>query len=184
MRNAAIDKAAGEWIFTIDADERITPELREELERTLADPAASAYEIPRKAYFLGKWMKHCGWWPDYVLRLFAKKRGWYDDHLAHAKVRADGTTGRLRSPLLHIPYADLDEYIRKLNSHTNLIAREEGHGTTIAKACLRTIARFGQSYILKRGFLDGREGLVMSVLASYYVFVKYMKIWEAARRKP
>ena len=183
MRNLGIDKAAGEWILTIDADERVTPELRQEIEITLLDPKACAYYIPRKSYFLGKWMKHCGWWPGYVLRLFRKDHGRYDEHLAHAKVVARDKPGKLRSPFLHYPYETLTEYITKINSHTSLIARQKMPRTTVLGCFVWATGRFFRSYLLQLGFLDGREGLILSILASHYAFLKHAKIWEANRHR-
>lgn len=184
MRNLAIEKATGDWIFTIDADERVTPELREEIERTLAQPDACAYYVPRKSYFLGKWIKHCGWWPDYVLRLFRKDRGRYDERAAHAKVVTEERAEKLTNPLLHFSYTNLSEYIRKVNSRTSLMAQEENQTTTLPGACLHMSAKFIRSYVLQCGFLDGKEGLILSVLASYYVFLKHLKVWEQNRREP
>jgi glycosyltransferase involved in cell wall biosynthesis len=183
MRNLAIAETTGDWIFTIDADERVTPELREEIERTLIDPTAVAYDVPRKSYFLGKWIKHCGWWPDYVLRLFRKDKGCYDDRLAHAKVLADGPVGRLENPLLHHSYENLSDYIAKVNHRTSLMAQGDSKPTSVLMGCLHMIGKFFGSYVLRGGFLDGKEGLVLSVLAAHYVFLKHMKAWEAGRGK-
>jgi glycosyltransferase involved in cell wall biosynthesis len=183
MRNLAIAETTGDWIFTIDADERVTPELRAEIERTLVAPTTVAYDVPRKSYFLGKWIKHCGWWPDYVLRLFRKDRGRYDDRLAHAKVLADGPIGRLENPLLHYSYENLSDYIAKVNHRTSLMAQGDSKPTSVLMGCLHMIGRFFASYFLQGGFLDGKEGLVLSVLAAHYVFLKHMKAWEAGRRK-
>lgn len=181
MRNAAIESACGEWILCIDADERVTPELRAEIEQALAAPDARAYRMPRKAYFLGKWIRHCGWWPDYVLRLFRKDEGRYDDSLVHEQVVVGSMPGILRSPLLHFTYANIGEYLKKTDSHTTWYAREEGHRASLPKCFLRAFAKFGKSYFLQRGFLDGREGLILSVLASYSTFIKHLKVWEANR---
>ena len=183
MRNLGIDKAVGQWILTIDADERVTPELRQEIESTLLDPKASAYYIPRKAHFLGRWMKHCGWWPNYVLRLFRKDCGRYDEHLAHAKVVTKDKTGKLRSPFLHYPYDTLSEYIAKINSHTSLIARQKMRAKTVFGCFVWATGKFFRTYLLQLGFLDGEEGLILSILASHYAFLKHTKIWEASRRK-
>jgi len=183
MRNRAIEEAGGEWIFTIDADERVPDELKEEIQRVLAEPHADAYYIPRKSYFLGRWIKHCGWWPDHVLRLFRRSAGRYDERLAHAKVITTGTTARLQSPLQHYSYENLSSYVQKVNQRTSLMARD-GHRTgSVTGGCARMIAKFFRSYIWQRGFLDGKEGLILSVLASYYVFLKHVKAWEANRSK-
>lgn len=183
MRNKAIDEATGEWIFTIDADERVSDELKEEIQRVLAAPQVDAYDVPRRSYFLGRWIKHCGWWPDYVLRLFRKSTGRYDERWAHAKVVTQGTVGKLQSPLEHYSYENLSGYVEKINHRTSLMAREKHRKGSVVGGCVHMITKFFRSYIWQRGFLDGKEGLLLSVLASYYVFLKYVKAWEANRGK-
>jgi glycosyltransferase involved in cell wall biosynthesis len=178
MRNLAIERTTSDWILTIDADERVTPTLKAEIQKVLAHPVAFAYYIPRRSFFLGRWIRYCGWTPDYVLRLFRKDQGRYDEHLAHAKLVPNGKPAKLNNPFHHFPYADVSEYVRKINSHTDLIAREEGHRTTLPACWLHPIGRFLRTYLLRLGFLDGKQGLVLAMLASYYAFVKHIKIWE------
>jgi len=183
MRNLAIEKATGRWVFTIDADERVPPELRDEILRTLTQPAASAYCVPRKSYFLGKWIRHGGWWPDYVLRLFLREAGRYSPHLAHAQVVTTERAGRLSNTLLHYPFGNLHDYVAKINSRTSLMAREKNGAASVLKCSVWATAKFFRTYVFRLGFLDGREGLILSVLASLYAFLKHAKIWEANRRK-
>lgn len=184
MRNLAIEEAAGQWIFTIDADERVPPELRDEILQTLANPSAAAYYLPRKSYFLGRWIRHGGWWPDYVLRLFRKDAGRYNPNLAHAQVVTKERTGRLRNALLHFPYESLHDYVAKINSRTSLMACEKGQKASVLKCFVWATAKFFRTYVFRLGFLDGGEGLVLAILASHYVFLKFAKTWEANRRKP
>lgn len=183
MRNFGIEKATGDWIFTIDADERVTPELRAEIQEILKSPQCDGYYIPRKAYFLGKCIKHCGWWPDYVLRLFRKDKGQYENRLAHAKVVIKGKTGKLKKPLLHYTCTNMSEYLSKINARTSLMAQEGKHLVCLFTSLLHAWAKFFKTYFLRAGFLDGKEGLILSVLASYYVFLKYLKLWEKQRKK-
>jgi len=178
MRNLGIAKTKGDWIFTIDADERLTPELRAEIQQSLRSPECDGYYVPRKAYFMGKWIKHCGWWPDYVLRLFKKDAGTYDHSLAHAKVAVRGKTGKLQNPLLHYTCRDVREFLDKINSRTSLMAKNARHATPLATGLLHAWARFFKLYFLQAGFMDGKEGLIISIVASYYVFIKYIKLWE------
>jgi glycosyltransferase involved in cell wall biosynthesis len=184
MRNLAIEKATGWWILTIDADERVPPELKEEILRTLAEPAASAYYVPRKSYFLGRWIRHGGWWPDYVLRLFRKEAGRYSPHLAHAQVVTTERTARLSNALLHYPFESLHEYVAKINSRTSLMAREKNGTASVLKCFVWATAKFFRTYVFRLGFLDGGEGLVLAILASHYAFLKHTKTWEANRRRP
>lgn len=182
-KNFAIEKATGDWILSIDADERITPELRAEIQQTLKYPQCDGYYIPRKAYFLGKWIKHCGWWPDYVLRLFKKDKGRYDNLLVHAKAVVQGNTGKLKNPFLHFTYTDLSQCCRKINTRTDLIAKQINQSTSLSKTLLHSFASFFSTYFIKRGFLDGREGLILAILSFYYTFVKYIKLWEKQRKR-
>jgi len=182
MKNFGIQNTSGEWILVIDADERVTPELRAEIEEALKSPQCDGYYIPFKVYFLDKWIKHCGWWPDYHLRLFRKDRGRYDEHLAHANVVIRGKTGKLKNPFLHFTCNDLSEYVNKINSHTNLIAKEENLRVSVLKSFSHAWARFFTTYFIKAGFLDGKEGFIISALLSYYALIKYLKLWEKQRK--
>jgi len=182
MKNFGIEKASNNWILVMDADERVSPELRTEIEEVLQSPQCDGYYTPYKVYFLGKWIKHCGWWPQYHLRLFRKDRGQFDDLLAHAKVVIKGKTCKLQNLMLHFTCDNVSEYVNKINSHTNLIAGEKNRGSSLLKAVLHSWTRFFTMYFIKAGFLDGKEGFIVSALLSYYVFIKYLKLWEKQRK--
>lgn len=181
-KNFAIRKARGEWIFWLDADERITPELAREIRETLAGiPIHSGYSVPRKAFFLGKWIRHSGWYPGRVVRLFRRAHGRFNDEKVHERLIIDGTIGELRSDLLHYTDPSLEHYFRKFDRYTSLAAEElfgKGRRFSRARLLLNPVWTFWRMYVIRKGFLDGLHGLVLSVVSAGYVFVKYAKLWE------
>jgi glycosyltransferase involved in cell wall biosynthesis len=183
-KNAAIGMAVHDWILVLDADERVSPELREEIARLLESPRCEGYEIPYRVYFLGRWMKHGGFGRERHLRLFRRSAAAFTDAPAHAYVVVRGRTGRLRNPILHYTCVDLRDYIAKLNSHTDLIARDESRTSSVLGAFLHAVVRFLRVYVLRGGFLDGREGFVVAALLSYYVLIKHLKLWRRPTAPP
>jgi glycosyltransferase involved in cell wall biosynthesis len=189
QKNFAIDQASGDWILSLDADEVVTPELCSEIinARDAGFAGVDGYYISRKAFFLGKWIAHCGWYPDFHLRLFRKTNGRFGGLNPHDIVELNGPTARFTNPMLHFTYPDLDTYIARLNSYTTIAADElfqRGKRFRLRQVTLSPLAMFAKMYLLKRGFLDGREGLLLSALSAYYVFVKYLKLWELSPGKP
>lgn len=183
QKNLAIGKTSGDWIFLIDADERSTAALNKEIQETLKSPQYDGYYIRRKAYFLGKWIKHCGWWPDYVLRLFRKDKGRYNNNLGHGRVELKGKTSQLKKTMLHYTCTDLGDFIARINARTTTMAQGNQRPTSLMKCLCHGWSRFIKTYFVKAGFLDGKEGLIISVIASYDVLLKYLKLWEKGRTK-
>ncbi|MCP4684284.1 MAG: glycosyltransferase family 2 protein [bacterium] len=185
-KREGVAKATGDWILSLDADEEVSPELADEIRGVLGDEdGSSGFYIPRRTQFLGRWIYHCGWYPDPVLRLFRKAEGDFDDSPVHEKVVLRGRAGRLKSDLLHYSYPTLDSYFVKFNRYTNLASQkayEEGARACAWDVVVRPFACFVKHYFLKRGFLDGLEGLIISVLSSCYVMTKYAKLRDLARR--
>jgi glycosyltransferase involved in cell wall biosynthesis len=182
QKNIALDLASGEWVLWIDADERVTPELATEI-RPLIDrnPEENGFEIARRAFFLGQWIRHCGWYPGYVLRLFRREQGRFDDRAVHEGLELSGPRGRCENDLLHYTDDSLDHYMWKFNRYTSLAADElaaKGRRTGWLNIFFRPFHMFIKMYILKKGFLDGVRGLMLSMLSSAYVAVKYIKLWE------
>ncbi|MFZ5518318.1 MAG: glycosyltransferase family 2 protein [Candidatus Zhuqueibacterota bacterium] len=181
-KNFALARANGDWVLWIDADERVTPELRQEIQQAIREKSEIAgYEIPRKAYFLGRWIKHCGWYPGYVLRLFKRGSAFFNASHVHEGLELSGRRGRLRHPLLHYTDRDIDHYYTKFNRYTSLaiddlMARNKKF--TRSDLIFRPLYAFFKMYILKQGFLDGMQGFLLCVFSANYVFTKYAKLWE------
>ncbi len=184
-KSFALAQARGEWIFWIDADEIVPAALAREIQAVIrSGPRYSGYEVARKAYFLGRWIKHCGWYPGYVLRLFRRDHGRFNEHRVHEGVELAGDRARLQNSLDHYTDRDLEHYMWKFNRYTSLAAEElagKGRRGGLAAFLFRPLHAFIKMYILKRGFLDGVEGLMLCLLSANYVAAKYAKAWELSR---
>ncbi|HJR77577.1 MAG TPA: glycosyltransferase family 2 protein [Nitrospiraceae bacterium] len=183
LRNEAIAHAAHEWVFSLDTDERATPQLRDEIRLTLqAGPSADAYFVPRRNYFLGRWIKHCGWYPDYRQpQLFRKSRFRYRDELVHESFDVEGRLGYLASPALQYPFRDIDHYLAKQDRYSDLMARrmvEQDRRFSPHQLVTRPCFTFLKMYLGRGGCLDGVPGLILSGLYAYYTFIKYARFWE------
>lgn len=176
----AQEKANGSWILSIDADEVVTAPLREEILTVVgSDNAKAGYEITRLTNFMGKWIYHSGWYPDYVLRLFRREAGFFSDSLVHESVTVSGPVGRLNNTLLHYSYPDISVYLRKLDRYTSLGAEElrrQGREFHIHNLLLKPPASFFRHYLTGAGFLDGLEGFLIAGLSAYGTFIKYAKL--------
>lgn len=181
-KNFALAQCTGDWILWIDADERVTPELRQEICELLAkEPGRDGYEIPRLANFLGKWIMHGGWYPGYVLRLFRRERAVFNERAVHEGVQLEGKIGRLQNHLLHYTDPNLAHYLEKFNRYTLLAAEElqrQGRIFHWWDLVLRPSWFFLRMYLFKTGFLDGLPGFILARLSAAYVFTKYAKLWE------
>jgi glycosyltransferase involved in cell wall biosynthesis len=179
----ALEQATHEWVLWLDADERVTPELAEEIQ-SIAGTTSGAYdgyEVARRAFFIGKWIKHCGWYPGYVIRLFKKKSVRFTVTNVHEKVECEGSVGKLKNDLLHYTDENLFHYYAKFNRYTSLAAQDvakAGRTFSLYDLLVRPFFLFFKMYIVRRGFLDGRHGLILSLLSAAYVFTKYAKLWE------
>jgi glycosyltransferase involved in cell wall biosynthesis len=187
LRNEAVALTTHEWVFSLDSDERMTPELREEI-RLLLDrgPEADAYFVPRKNYFLGRWIKHCGWYPDYRQpQLFRKGRFRYREELVHESFDCNGPVGFLKSSALQYPFRDIDHYIAKQDRYSDLMARrmaDQGRRFSSHQLISHPLGAFLKMYVQRSGFLDGMPGLILSGLYAYYTFIKYAKFWELTKK--
>jgi glycosyltransferase involved in cell wall biosynthesis len=175
-------KATGDWILSVDADEVVPEKLRQQIQRIVqSEGSLNGYFIPRRSNFLGRWIRHGGWYPDLVLRLFKKEKGSFTDRVVHEEVKVSGSAGRLRSDLLHYTDPDFDHYLKKLNRYTSLDALQlfrQGRRAGILDILLRPILTFVKMYFFKRGVLDGLPGLILAVSSSFHVFSKYVKLWH------
>lgn len=189
QKNIAIERAAGPWILNLDADERLSKELQEEVQAHLAAPGFDGYSFPRKNIFLGKWMRHGGWYPDATLRLFRKGQGRYGGINPHANVEL-GRAARvttLKNPLVHYTYFTLSQYVSKQYAYADAAAKElfeSGKLRSVSRARIftKTCWKFIETYIIKRGFLDGTHGLIAALGASFGAYLKQARVWELSRQ--
>jgi len=179
-KNYGIDKATGDWIMIMDADEVMTKELKEEIIEILNKDNIEydGYLVLRKNYFLGKWMRYGGWW-GYAqnIELFRKGKGRFPT-LPHMPLRVEGRIGYLRNPVVHDCYKNVSEWVEKLNLYTTLDVKERKFKSGKGRMLLFPIASFTRAYILKRGFRDGFRGFIAAIFTAFYTFVKYVKRWE------
>lgn len=185
QKNRALDLATGDWVLSIDADERVTPELRASIEAAIANPAFEAYEIGRKSSFCGQYMLHSGWYPDRVVRLFRRGTARFTDELVHERVQPSGAVGRLAGDLLHESYADLESLLEKVNRYSTAGAQQlAGRGVrgSLGKALAHGGWAFVRTYVVKRGFMDGRLGFVLALSNAHVTYYRYMKLWLLQRR--
>lgn len=181
QKQRALDKATGEWVLSIDADEHITPELHAEIENAMQSSQYSGYQIPFLSNFCGKQIRHGGWYPDYHLRLFRRTDSEFTNAVVHERVDVKGQIGFLKSPILHDSYTDLAEVLRKMDSYSTLGAKllyEKGVRSSLLKAVLKGFWTFFRAYVLRCGFLDGQHGLMLAIYSGQTTYYKYLKLWE------
>ncbi|RLD96439.1 MAG: glycosyltransferase family 2 protein [Aquificota bacterium] len=187
QKNWAIPQATHPWVMIVDADERVTPELKKEIQRVLEAPKHQGYSIGRLNHFLGHPLRHGGWSPkeDRNIRLFMRDKGRYEDKEVHADVIVEGSVGHLRHPLIHYSYRSLDQYFRKMERYTRWAAMDiakKGSPVKWHHVTLRPLGDFIKLYFMKLGFLDGFPGLIIALLSAYYVMVKYSRAWEIEKK--
>lgn len=186
QKQLAIDRCRHDWVLVLDADERVSPEAEEEIRDMLAAGTCVAYSFPRKNYFCGRWLKHAGWWPDRVVRLFRKDSARMSERSVHESLEVHGPVGDLRQPLIHYANKGLAQTLSKVNHYSSAGANElfaQGKSASIIKALLRAAWSFLHNYILRGGFLDRGEGFVMAVSDFMNVFFKYAKLRELQKQK-
>jgi glycosyltransferase involved in cell wall biosynthesis len=193
QKNRALALATQDWVLSIDADERVTPQGREEILRAIGDNARpdtsqyDAWDMPRRSSFCGQYIAHSGWYPDRVTRLFRRGRGRFSDDLVHERVVVDGRVGRLRSDLLHTTYPDVETMLAKLDRYSSASAQamfDRGARSSLAGAIVRGLWAFVRTYVLRLGVLDGRMGFVLAVSVAETTYYKYLKLWLLGRRNP
>jgi len=182
QKNSAIEKTRNEWVLSLDADERITPALHQEIVEIMEDgPSQDGYSIARKNFFLGHWIRRCGWYPDFNLRLFRKSRGRFQERNVHERMEIQGKLGYLKNPLEHKTYRTLSDFLQRMDRYSTLAAKEmqkEGREYRFYDSFFRPPFTFLQMYLLQAGFLEGYRGFLLSVLYSFYTFSKYSKLKE------
>jgi glycosyltransferase involved in cell wall biosynthesis len=180
QKNRALEAAEGDWILSLDADERIPADLQEEILAAMANPSHSAWALPRLSSFCGHFIRHAGWYPDHIVRLFRRGAARFSNDLVHEQiVVTGGSTGKLRHHIVHYSYRDDTAYLRKLEQYSTLGARQAyaaGKRGGLANALLHALSAFLRSYVSKRGMLDGRAGLMVAISTAESTYHKYFKL--------
>ena len=185
QKNYAASIATNDWIFSIDADERATPELGAEIRTLLAaTPPLAAYRVPRVTWHLGRWVRTTDWYPDYQLRLYDRRSAEFTGRYVHESVTARVAVGQLKGELQHFAYRDIADHLETIDRYTTYAARqmhEDGRRANLVHLAGHPCLAFVRNYILRGGFRDGTAGFIISLLNSYYVFLKFAKLWELGR---
>jgi glycosyltransferase involved in cell wall biosynthesis len=171
--------ASTDWVLSLDADERISAALREEIAAVIRTGAFDGYRIPRVSEFCGRFIRHSGWRPDHTLRLGRRERAGFTDHFLHAHMTVDGRIGELKESIVHYSYPDLHDVLEKLDRYSTGHARDmQAAGQTggLGKALASGVFAFFRTYVLKRGFLDGQHGLMLAIYNAEYTYYKYLKL--------
>jgi glycosyltransferase involved in cell wall biosynthesis len=196
QKNYAASLATHDWILSLDADERVSDPLRAEIRQVLGHPELRhGYRIPRVAFYLGRWIRSTDWWPDWQLRLYDRREGHWTRVHVHESVRISGPVGHLRGELQHYPYASVTEHLETIDRYTTIAAHElyeHGRRAGFSRIAVHPLLAFTRNYVLRGGFRQGSAGLIVSLLNSYYVLLKFVKLWElehassdsAAARQP
>ena len=187
QKEYALAQATSRWILWVDADEEISGGLRAEIAALPEDGGdVKGYNLPRLTRYMGRWIRHCGWYPGYILRLFRKDSGGFNSKPVHEGVEVAGRCAYLREPILHYSYRDLAHHVGKMDAFTTLAANDmfkRGRRTTLCAALSRTLFKFVKMFVLRAGFLDGRAGLVVCVMAAWYEFLNYAKLIELQEKE-
>tara|TARA_B100000579_G_scaffold368477_1_gene329397 strand:- start:861 stop:1442 length:582 start_codon:yes stop_codon:yes gene_type:complete len=186
-----MEKATGQWLFYLDPDERLPAKLVEEIKATLKDTAHSAFRLNRRNHFFGHWLRYGSQYPDTQLRLFRNGKAKFPNQHVHEKLIVDGSIGKLSNDMLHYPYNNISQFLRKFNFYTGVEAvylkdagLEINFFNTLNYTLLKPVIRFFRRYILKGGFRDGLPGLFCSLFDSLNYFVRYFKLWEMNKQNP
>lgn len=182
QKNFAADNACYDWVFSLDADERPSPDLITEIRELAKDGfSCPGYRIPRVAYFMGSWIRHGDWYPDYQLRLFDRRKARWSGGHVHESIRLAEKPGYLKGEIQHYTYRSLSDYLKRLEVYSSLAARDydqKGKSVTPMMLLLNPTIAFFKTYLLKRGFLDGTPGFMVAVMSAISVFFKYSKLYE------
>ena len=183
QKNWSLSIATGDWILSLDADEELTPKLIAEIEKTAkaSEEGVDGYFIKRKAFFLGKWIRHCGWWPDSQLRLIKRGKGSFTLEPVHEGLEVKGKTLELDEPMNHYTYDSIHQYLEKMNRYSDLAILDVKQKKKTFWKFYVTVApflTFFRMYVSRRGFLDGWHGFMVCGLSAFHDFCKYAKLWE------
>ena len=189
QKRFGLSECTKDWVLNIDADEVVTQELRDEIIDVLETDGSgrkiNGYALNRVVFFMGKWWRKGGWYPEYRLRLCRRSATTWGGSDPHEKASVDGTTGVLHGELSHYTYDDLAHQIRSLNSHSSAAAKslhDKGVRSGLGRLIFRPLGRFFKFYLLRKGFLEGTPGFLVAISETYYVFIKYAKLWELSKK--
>ena len=180
QNNRGIDLATGDWIFSLDADERISPALAREIRAAMAENTCAGYRVPRVSMFAGRFIKHAGWRPDYTWRLARRGAGRFTEHFLHANLQVQGRVGTLVNPIIHYSFRDLASVLEKVNRYSSAGARDmddRGRRGSFSAAVFHGLWAFFRTYVLRLGFLDGRWGFMLAVSNAEGTYYRYLKLW-------
>lgn len=189
QKNFGLDQTSCDWVLIVDADERVTERLQGEIRRTLAGIVpddVAGFEIPRRNYFYGRWLRGGGVYPDYQIRLIKRGAGRYDDTLVHERLLLHGRIARLTEPFEHLSIPTVGDHYRKIARYTTLAADEKlkgGGAISATQVGWHHLGTFAKSYLLRKGYEDGIPGLIAALFAAMYTFVKYAKAWERIQQR-
>lgn len=182
QKNFAAAQASHDWILSLDADECLSEPLQQAIQALKpTKPQAAAFQFPRLTFYLGRWIKHAGWYPDYKIRLYDRRRASWHGQYVHESIKAEGQVENLSGDLLHYSLDNLSEHVQVVDRYTTLAAQElaaRRQSVKLSQLLLAPPATFLKSYLLKQGFRDGFPGLCIAGFAAYYVFLKHAKLWE------
>lgn len=185
QKNRALALATSEWVLSIDADERVSPELQDEIRAVVNDPQFDAYSFPRLSSYCGQYMRHSGWHPDRITRLFRRHAARFSEDPVHEKILPAGRVGRLNFQLLHESFVDLEAVLEKTNRYSTAGAQslfQKGKSASLGKALGHGVWAFVRTYFLRLGFLDGRLGLVLAISNAEGTYYRYLKLWLLHRQ--
>jgi glycosyltransferase involved in cell wall biosynthesis len=187
QKNRAIERATSEWVLSIDADESISEALRREIKEAIGQPRDRvAYQFPRRSSYCGRFMRHSGWWPDYITRLFRRGYARFSDDLVHERLIVKGAIGRLTNPLIHRAFSDLEEVLETTNAYSSAGARlmhQRQKKASLTGAVLHGLWSFFHTYVVRAGFLDGKEGFMLAFSNGEGTYYKYLKLMLLVERK-
>lgn len=182
QKQRALELATGDWILSIDADERVSSALRDEIRSTVAQAGANqyVYALPRLSAYCGRFIHHGGWWPDPVIRLAPRGAVRFSEDLVHERLLTTLPTHQLQSPLLHYSFRNFSDVLRKIDQYSELgaqQAKQRGKRATVGKALRHAMWAFFRTYLIKRSCLDGAQGLALAISNAEGVYYRYLKLW-------
>jgi len=182
QKNRALDLANGEWVLSLDADERLTPALKSEIMTAIHHSGhVDCFAIPRLSWYCGRFIRHSGWSPDYVDRLFKRGTAHFSDDLVHERLIPDGSVAKLKNPMLHYSFMNYSQVLQKVDRYSTASAEQafsQGKNSSPLKAVLHGAWAFFRTYILRAGFLDGPQGFTLAVSNGQGTYYRYIKLWH------